>query len=84
MKHILKKIFSPFLFSVVNKRTYVGLRHTSLIGYIKYNIRFKLAGHGIFLTNNEKRLASLKDKYKGQRCFIIGNGPSLNKIDLLE
>ena len=25
--------------------------------------------------------ASLKDAYKGRRCFIIGNGPSLNKID---
>ena len=24
----------------------------------------------------------LKDKYKGKRCFVIGNGPSLNKVDL--
>ena len=23
-----------------------------------------------------------KDKYKGKRCFIIGNGPSLKKHDL--
>ena len=22
------------------------------------------------------------DKYKGRRCFVIGNGPSLNKVDL--
>lgn len=28
------------------------------------------------------RLASFYNKYKGQRCFIIGNGPSLNKHDL--
>lgn len=28
------------------------------------------------------KLKSLKDKYKGKRCFIIGNGPSLNKCDL--
>ena len=27
-------------------------------------------------------LASLKDKYKGQRCFVIGNGPSLTASDL--
>ena len=27
-------------------------------------------------------LKKLKDKFKGKRCFIIGNGPSLNKIDL--
>jgi len=27
-------------------------------------------------------LLNLKDKYKGERCFVIGNGPSLNKCDL--
>lgn len=27
-------------------------------------------------------LESLKDKYKGQRCFVIGNGPSLTGSDL--
>jgi len=27
-------------------------------------------------------LAALKDKYKGERCFIIGNGPSLRKTDV--
>jgi len=27
-------------------------------------------------------LVNLKDKYKGKRCFVIGNGPSLNKCDL--
>ncbi len=29
-----------------------------------------------------KRILALKDKHKGERCFIIGNGPSLNKTDL--
>ncbi|MEM1218328.1 MAG: hypothetical protein AAGH79_05430, partial [Bacteroidota bacterium] len=28
------------------------------------------------------RLATFKDKHVGQDCFIIGNGPSLNKMDL--
>jgi hypothetical protein len=27
-------------------------------------------------------LTSLKNKHKGERCFILGNGPSLNKCDL--
>lgn len=27
-------------------------------------------------------LHELKDAYKGQRCFILGNGPSLNKTNL--
>lgn len=28
------------------------------------------------------RMSKLKNKYKGNRCFIIGNGPSLVKTDL--
>lgn len=30
-----------------------------------------------------KNILEFKDKFKGQRCFIIGNGPSLNRIDIL-
>ena len=29
-----------------------------------------------------KHLPLLRDTHKGERCFIIGNGPSLNKTDL--
>ena len=29
-----------------------------------------------------QRMRALKDKHRGERCFIIGNGPSLNKMDL--
>ncbi len=29
-----------------------------------------------------KRLQSFKDKHKGERCFILGNGPSLKNMDL--
>jgi hypothetical protein len=29
-----------------------------------------------------RRLAQLKDCHKGERCFIIGNGPSLRQTDL--
>ena len=29
-----------------------------------------------------RRLADFKDKHRGQRCFIIGNGPSLKQTDL--
>jgi hypothetical protein len=28
------------------------------------------------------RLEELRDTYRGKRCFIIGNGPSLNEMDL--
>jgi hypothetical protein len=35
-----------------------------------------------FLTNNYKRLKKLKNDYSGNRCFIMGNGPSLNQMPL--
>lgn len=57
-------------------------RNTPLIKKILYSLRFKLVGLGINLTGNEKKLRGLKNNYKGKRCFIIGNGPSLNKLDL--
>jgi hypothetical protein len=34
------------------------------------------------LTKNNYEILSLKNKYQGKRCFIIGNGPSLNPEDL--
>ena len=33
-------------------------------------------------TASGKALAEYKNKYKGQRCFLIGNGPSLRAEDL--
>jgi glycosyltransferase involved in cell wall biosynthesis len=33
-------------------------------------------------SDEQKKLQTLKDKFKGERCFIVGNGPSLNKCDL--
>lgn len=34
------------------------------------------------LTKNNYKILRLKNKYKGERCFIIGNGPSLKVEDL--
>ncbi|HLE16525.1 MAG TPA: hypothetical protein VI776_17420 [Anaerolineales bacterium] len=31
---------------------------------------------------SQRQLAGLKDAYRGKRCFIIGNGPSLKRTDL--
>jgi hypothetical protein len=31
---------------------------------------------------SRRRLRSYRDRHKGQRCFIIGNGPSLKRTDL--
>ena len=31
---------------------------------------------------NTRRIRKLKDRYKGERCFLVGNGPSLKAMDL--
>lgn len=47
--------------------------------YIKYELTLESFG---IRHNYKKKLLQLKDKYKGKRCFIIGNGPSLTPDDL--
>ncbi|NJL57127.1 DUF115 domain-containing protein, partial [bacterium] len=46
------------------------------------SIRQKLAKRGIGTSNSDRKLLSLRNKYVGQRAFIIGNGPSLRETDL--
>ncbi len=41
-----------------------------------------LAARRNFTNERISKIKSLKDKYKGDRCFILGNGPSLNRTDL--
>ncbi len=46
--------------------------------YKKWQSRKKLSGNNTYLKDN----SSFKNKFEGKRCFIIGNGPSLNDMDL--
>ena len=40
--------------------------------------------HFLFTTyfSQDLWLANAKDRHKGERCFLLGTGPSLNKVDL--
>lgn len=44
--------------------------------------RYKLAGFNLPISSNEKKLTKYRNTFYGKRCFILGNGPSLNKCDL--
>ena len=44
--------------------------------------RIELAEQGQGLTENDRRIAALKDKHKGEIAFLIGNGPSVRIEDL--
>ncbi|WP_165778825.1 6-hydroxymethylpterin diphosphokinase MptE-like protein [Leptospira perolatii] len=37
---------------------------------------------GIFYNENDRKIFSLRKRYEGESCFIIGNGPSLTADDL--
>lgn len=54
-----------------------------------YNLRNFVKGHEIKKSNfmlyaNWKNNRNFKNCYKGKRCFIVGNGPSLKKVDLVK
>jgi hypothetical protein len=57
-----------------------------ILPYIKrqYRIGERWLAHstGIVLHKNEKKLQALHNRYLGERCFIVGNGPSLTWADL--
>ena len=50
---------------------------------VKWLIGRKVPPVSLDITPKEReKLQTLHNKFKGERCFIIGNGPSLNKCDL--
>ena len=61
------------------------LRKMRLLRTAYYKAQFRKAISKIPAQQYQKSmdcLASYQDKYKGQRCIIIGNGPSLTPQDL--
>jgi hypothetical protein len=45
-------------------------------------LRYRAARMRVLLTENERCIAKYKNRHKGERVFIMGNGPSLNLCDL--
>ena len=56
----------------------------SLSTHLGYNLNTKNPYPTIrpVSVSEKNAIRSYRNKYKGRRCFILGNGPSLNKIDL--
>ncbi|MEZ5928551.1 MAG: glycosyltransferase [Parvularculaceae bacterium] len=54
----------------------------STLTRLSWKARYIAASRGIALTGNEARILQYKDSGRGKRAFIIGNGPSLNQLDL--
>ncbi len=49
---------------------------------LKLNVRGFFRERGLICDKNTKQLLALKNKYKGKKCYLIGNGPSLKPEDL--
>lgn len=45
-------------------------------------IPYELAAKGIVRNDNHRSILELRGKHRGERCFIIGLGPSLNLMDI--
>jgi hypothetical protein len=56
----------------------------SLLNRIKAKLKPARRAGGVLKSPKEysEILRSLEGKYRGERCFVLGNGPSLNKCDL--
>lgn len=77
----------PLVFSSLRKKVRERLKSTVKqldlrLYQLHLNLLYPFKKNGYFLTKNEEKLLSYKDKYKGQKCFLIGNGPSLTPHDL--
>ena len=72
MRHKIKNIFPPALWKPVSDVRYALGRAA----------QWPAAAFHPWRRQSIARLAELKDKYRGERCFIIGNGPSLRQTDV--
>lgn len=86
MNKFFLKFFNKFDFPPFNwlgdARSWSHQNPTSFLKVIGRTQRYRMGSWGLPISKNEKRLLALKDRHKGERVFIIGNGPSLNKNDL--
>lgn len=61
--------------------SFIRTKLRKLPTFIKYH-KIPVTPSGLQMAFNDARIARLKDRHVGRRCFIIGNGPSLKTGDL--
>jgi hypothetical protein len=71
-KQTLKKMLPDPAWNFL-RRSYSGLMHLPELPSVYFHP---------WRRESLRKLAELKDSHKGERAFIIGNGPSLKKMDL--
>ncbi len=71
LRQTIKNIFPPAVWKPLSEARYAMGRAA----------QWPMATFHPWRRESISRLAALKDKYRGERCFIIGNGPSLRETD---
>lgn len=61
---------------------YVYKRRALIVSTLLGPVARLFRARGIALTENDRKIAAFRNKHRGKRCFIIGNGPSLKIEDL--
>jgi hypothetical protein len=86
MKLFLKNIYYFFYGIFIDSHIdALGTPKITIFNKLRLTWIYRLAVYlKIFMRKNERDIYALKNKHKGERCFIIGNGPSLNQIDLFK
>lgn len=81
IKSLIKK--NRFLYAVAHIGKAIIYLCWGLVDEIKFILQRKLSLIGIFKENDRfKKILCLKNKYKGQKCFIVLTGPSITLEDL--
>ncbi|MCG8457157.1 MAG: hypothetical protein MI919_12835 [Holophagales bacterium] len=58
------------------------LRTAARIGASPERIRYHPWARRLLPCENQSRLEALADRHRGERCFVIGSGPSIKGMDL--
>ncbi|MBD5456792.1 MAG: DUF115 domain-containing protein [Lachnospiraceae bacterium] len=71
----------PKTITLQGVKKYVA-KYALFLKKIKWNSIGVLREAGIIRDLNSRKLLAMKNKYSGQRCFLVANGPSLKSSDL--
>ena len=85
--NFMKKILKPFYYFVYNifidsHLVAKGTPNVPLLTKFWRSFRYRMGGILMSIYQKREKIASFHNIHKGKRCVIIGNGPSLNKLDL--
>ncbi len=72
IRKTVKGIFPPSVWEPISNTRYALQRALQMPGATLHPWR----------QESVRRLGELKDRYRGERCFIVGNGPSLKDTDI--